>query len=114
MPLAQGPADDKGVENSVDGEVNADVDSEEDEKFFDAVEDESASFDKSVSFEPKTVGGNGGEKEEEGEDRELKFSHKRNSSVVSMNEAQLLLSSPEPDQLPVCSERTMLVRLKGH
>lgn len=108
--------EEKGLENSAEGEVNAESGKEEsdDEKFFDAVEDESASFDKSVTFEPPMEAvGNGGEKEEEG-DSEVKFSHKRNLSVVSMNDAQLLTSSPEPDQLPVCLERTMSVRLRGH
>lgn len=108
--------EEKGLENSAEGEVNSESGKEEsdDEKFFDAVEDESASFDKSVTFEPPMEAvGNGGEKEEEG-DSEVKFSHKRNLSVVSMNDAQLLTSSPEPDQLPVCLERTMLVRLRGH
>ena len=97
--------------------------SEEDEKFFDA---EEVAYDdwmkmKSVSFNLMGVeavgmaveavggggGGGGGKKEEDGE--EVKFGHKRNPSAVSVNEAQLLLSPPEPDQLPVCPERTMSV-----
>ena len=87
---------------------------DEDEAFFDAVEVSSDDWvkSKSVSFKPVGGGGEeGGEREKESVEAEggVKFGHKRNASGVSVNEAQLLLSSPEPEQLPTCSERTMSV-----
>ena len=73
---------------------------------------------KSVSFKTgaleEVLGGEGecGGVRESCEDvREggAKYGHKRNESGVSVNEFQFLLSSPEPEQLPSCSERTMSV-----
>lgn len=111
---------DKRLENSVGGIANVaggKEESEEDEKFFDAVEVSNDEWikSKSVSFKPMGAEGVGeiGENGDGGKGGEAvaeqKFGHKRNTSAVSVNEAQLLLSSPEPDQLPVCPERTMSV-----
>ena len=94
------------------GELKGDrveEESEDDDKFFDAVEVSNNEWigSKSVSFKPMGVEVMGEVERETEEDQ--KFSHRRNVSTVSMNEAQMLLSSPEPDQLPVCPERTMSV-----
>ena len=92
---------------------------DDEETFFDAVEMSTDEWtkSKSVSFQPIDVVGEGGEGEREGGGatsrervgEETKFGHTRNASGVSVNEAQLLLSSPVRDQLPSCWERTMLV-----
>ena len=91
---------------------------DEEETFFDAVEmsNDELTKPKSVSFLPSDgdVGEEEGERGGEVQLRErvveeTKFGHTRNASGVSVNEAQQLLSSPEPDQLPSFSERTMSV-----
>ena len=117
MPLlSQGEAGEKGSEDSVDGGpsvVGGKEEMEEEEKFFDAVE---VSSDECIECKSKSMGDEGvcgGEVGDEGGEREVvceaKMGHKRSTSALSMNEAQLLPSSPVPDQLPVCSERTMEV-----
>ena len=125
LPLVpQGAAEGKeGAENfprEVAQAGEGKEESEEDDKFFDAVEVSNNDWikSKSVSFKPTGVevmgdvggveGGKGEEGEGEGEGKQ-KLGHKRTTSAISVNEAQLLLSSPEPDQLPVCPERTMSV-----
>ena len=88
---------------------------DEEETFFDAVEmsNDELTKPKSVSFLPSDGDVGEGEGERGGEVQrvveETKFGHTRNASGVSVNEAQQLLSSPEPDQLPSFSERTMSV-----
>ena len=116
--IPQGAAEGKEGAENFPGEVaqvgEGKEESEEDDKFFDAVEVSNNDWikSKSVSFKPMDVGGAEGGKGEEGEgegEGKQKLGHKRTTSAVSVNEAQLLLSSPEPDQLPVCPERTMSV-----
>ncbi len=73
---------------------------EEEEKFFDAQEISQEQWERAWKEETEVfVPG-----------------HKRNVSTASVNEAQTLLSMPEAEHLPVCSERTMsvswLVRLR--
>ena len=106
---------DEGVENTDGGADVVGGGAEEDEEaFFDAVE---VSIDewvksKSVSFKPTGAAVVGGGEDQGGGGEgggEVKFGHKRNASAISVNDAQQLLSSPEPDQLPSCSERTMSV-----
>lgn len=71
---------------------------EEEEKFFDAPEISQEQWEKTHLFP------------QEGNSSFVP-GHKRNVSTASVNEAQALLSVPEPEQLPVCPERTMSVSL---
>ena len=106
---------DHHTDGSLDNGTRGKEEGDEEDTFFDAVEVSTDEWvqSKSVSFKPTDVQdleeeeGSEGKEGEEGE----KMGHKRNMSGVSVNEAQMLVSSPEPDQLPSCSERTMLVSL---
>ncbi len=68
---------------------------EEEEKFFDAPEISQEEWERAWKEVDSTSSFTPG--------------HKRNVSTASVNEAQTLLSAPEPEHLPVCSERTMSV-----
>ena len=82
------------------GGVTEEKEEEEEEKFFDAPE---FSQEELVSMTPEAYSSK--------PSSEFVSGHKRNVSTASVNEAQSLLTIPEPDHLPFSPDRTMSVSL---